>query len=379
MTPGPRLLLVGPLPIQGDVIGGTKVSFAGLVEGLEEDGRFDLRVHNISRARNGRGLLRRALDEASSLARLLGQLLNPRQRFDGVMLNISSGGLMKSGALVWLACRLRRTPLAVRVFGGDLDLFFESASAPSRWLTKRTILRADQVLLQTQALCERFADDQHDIRWWPTTRDVIRPNSSKGIPTGARRFLFLGQLRAEKGIREAVAAAACLPPDATLSIYGPAMPGFELDSQTLGERCVLHGPVPREQVPSVLAEHDALVFPTYHRGEGMPGIVIEAMQCGLPVIATRWRSIPELVEDGVNGLLVEPRDPGGLGRALARLMESDSLFQQMRMGAQVTGERFRQAHWQGTLVNWLYELTTATRGDPSKGAKLAPSLEPENQ
>jgi glycosyltransferase involved in cell wall biosynthesis len=60
---------------------------------------------------------------------------------------------------------------------------------------------------------------------------------------------------------------------------------------------------PAEVVPT-LRNYDALIFPSYYQGEGHPGVLVEAMMAGLPIITTQFRSIPELVQDGVNGLLM---------------------------------------------------------------------------
>src|SRR5262249_2153283 len=71
-----------------------------------------------------------------------------------------------------------------------------------------------------------------------------------------------------------------------------------------------------------------LVLPSYV--EGMPNALLEGMAAGLPVIASRVGAIPDVVEDGVSGLLVEPRDVEALSRALARLADSPS--DRWRMG-----------------------------------------------
>ena len=53
--------------------------------------------------------------------------------------------------------------------------------------------------------------------------------------------------------------------------------------------------------------------------DGIPNVLVEAMAAGLPVVTTRVSGIPELVEDGVNGLLVDPDDPDALAEALLRV------------------------------------------------------------
>jgi len=361
MNAEPRLLVIGPLPIEGDVIGGTKVMFQDTLSALEESGRFAVEVVNTSRSRVGRGRLRRAWGDFATLFGVLARLLSPRARYDAVFFNASSGGLLRSGPLVWAACRLRRWPLVVRHFGGDLDVFLERATSPGRALAERTVLRPELLLLETRALCERFETNER-VRWWPNTRDLRPPiqrdrQRDRGLGAEvATRFLFLSQLRPSKGAAEAIAAASALPAGATLDLYGPEMPGFDVRTALVGSRCRWHGPIPSEEVPAVLAAHDVLVFPSTHGGEGLPGVLIEALQSGLPVIATRWRALPEVVEDGWNGLLVEPRDLAALTAAMERLALDADLFRDLRRGALESGERYRMGDWGPKLCGWLEEL-----------------------
>ena len=56
--------------------------------------------------------------------------------------------------------------------------------------------------------------------------------------------------------------------------------------------------------PQLISEYDALVLPTYYDTEGHPGVLIEAMHAGVPVISTQVRTFPELVTNGSNGFLV---------------------------------------------------------------------------
>jgi glycosyltransferase involved in cell wall biosynthesis len=358
----PHVLLAGPLPIEGDVIGGTKVSFAALVDALTSCGELDLDVHDLSRARRGRSRITLAWLDLTALLRLLARILDPRRRFDAVMLNTSSGGALRSGPLVWFACKLRRTPLTLRVFGGDLDLFVERAGRFSRWWFEHTVLRAERVLLQTKGLCAAF-EPRARVEWWPTTRDLhCPPRGRDALEVGARRFLFLAQLRREKGVAEAVDAARSLPDGATLTVHGPAMPGFDMSTLPPNPKWSYGGAIAPEDVSAVLAAHDVLVFPTYHDGEGMPGIVVEAMQAGLPVVASNFRALSELVEDGLSGVLVPPRDEAALAIALCRLAEDRALLARLREGALAVGERYRTSRWTAKLCGWLGTGAPSTHG-----------------
>lgn len=76
----------------------------------------------------------------------------------------------------------------------------------------------------------------------------------------------------------------------------------------------------REDVRAVLWAADVAVVPS--RDEGLGLAAIEAMACGLPVVATRVGGLPELVRDGENGLLVEPEDPDALSAGIRQLLDS---------------------------------------------------------
>lgn len=85
----------------------------------------------------------------------------------------------------------------------------------------------------------------------------------------------------------------------------------------------------REDIPDLMAGADIFVMPS--RSEGLPMALIEAMAAGLPVVASSVGGIPEVVENGVHGLLVEPGDPVALAEAIAVLGRDPSL--RARMGA----------------------------------------------
>ncbi len=86
----------------------------------------------------------------------------------------------------------------------------------------------------------------------------------------------------------------------------------------LGRRVVFTGM--RLDVPELLSESAVSVLPSL--SEGLPNVLLESMAMGVPVIATRVGGNPEIIEDGMTGLLVPPRDPEALGRAICLLLEN---------------------------------------------------------
>jgi len=92
----------------------------------------------------------------------------------------------------------------------------------------------------------------------------------------------------------------------------------------LQEAVVCLGFVSAERKMQALAEADLFCFPTYYRAENQPGNLIEAMAFGLPLITTRWRSIPGMLPQAENYPgLVDPRSPEQIAAALRRLPEMD--------------------------------------------------------
>jgi glycosyltransferase involved in cell wall biosynthesis len=74
---------------------------------------------------------------------------------------------------------------------------------------------------------------------------------------------------------------------------------------------------------------DVFCFPTYFECESFGLVLLEAMACGLPVVSTRWRGIPSVVEDGETGFLVETHDPEAVADRLACLAQNVELREQM--------------------------------------------------
>ena len=103
----------------------------------------------------------------------------------------------------------------------------------------------------------------------------------------------------------------------------------------------------REDIPEILAASD--IFVLCSQWEGLPRAIIEAMLAGLPVVATRVGGVPELVDHGVTGFAVPPRDPEALAAALRKLLDDPELCRRMGKAGQ------KKALQDFSLERMLYE------------------------
>jgi len=93
----------------------------------------------------------------------------------------------------------------------------------------------------------------------------------------------------------------------------------------LTEKVVFTGDVSDEELPSFYAASDLLVLPSKDRSEGFGLTILEANACGKPAIGSNVGGIPDVIHDGLNGLLVPPNSPEALSAAITRLIGNDSL------------------------------------------------------
>lgn len=175
------------------------------------------------------------------------------------------------------------------------------------------------------------------------------------LPPG-RRILWVNRLDAQKGFPVAVAAFSKVLgeiPDAVLVVVGEGKDreALGLLTQDTRARVDMRGAVPNDQVPSYLAASEVFVSPAV--GQESFGIaLVEAMAAGLPVVATDIPGYREVVSNGVEGLLVPPRDPEALAAGLVTALTEPGLAK--RLG-EAGRERARTFDWP-IVVDRLEEL-----------------------
>jgi glycosyltransferase involved in cell wall biosynthesis len=262
-------------------------------------------------------------------ASLLPEALRRRRRVDIVL-----------GAFAypdgWAAVALARAmgvPAVVKVHGSDINVLGRGPLQSSvRW----ALQGADAVVAPSRALIERAIElgaDSDNARTIPNGVDtaLFRPaervpaREALGLDVGARWIVFVGRLEPEKGVGELLEALTKLTEserNVRLALVGEGRAAAEYQA-LVRERSlpvVFAGPRPHAEIARWLAAADVLALPSW--SEGTPNVVIEALACGRPVVATDVGGIPEVVQDPRLGILVPARDPSALASALGVVLRA---------------------------------------------------------
>lgn len=159
------------------------------------------------------------------------------------------------------------------------------------------------------------------------------------LPSNGKIFLFVGHIITEKGVLELVKAFHYLKKiESSILLvligYGDRIVQIEeeIKRSDLCESVLLPGYIPQGKLPLWINASDIFVLPSYQ--EGLPNAVLEAMACRKPVIATRVGGIPEIVSDGVTGILVEPRNVHQLREAMQILLQDEDLCLKLGVAAE---------------------------------------------
>jgi len=192
----------------------------------------------------------------------------------------------------------------------------------------------------------------------------------------AKKLLFVGRLAAVKGLPVLLEALVDLP-DTTLTVVGdgPDRAALQAQAQDLGlaDRVDFVGYKSQDEVAGYLKSHAVFVLPSF--AEGVPVVLMEAMAAERPVVTTRIAGVPELVEEGISGLLVPPGDVKALRDALKRLSDDPKLAAKMgKAGRKKVVQDYtakREAAWLSALFEGY--------GDGAPPLDIRPETLPETQ
>jgi glycosyltransferase involved in cell wall biosynthesis len=205
----------------------------------------------------------------------------------------------------------------------------------------------------------------------PRDRDGLRRELA--IPPGSKLVGFAGALEEGKGPSDLLEAVAGLPRNVHVLMTGEGPLRVRLEHRSL--EADLAGRVHllgwRQDFPRILRSLDAFCLPS--RQEGFPNAILDALAAEVPVIATRVGGIPEIVTSGQNGLLLEGRDPAGLGAAVMRVLDDRDFAASLVREGRRTVEEFTTDRMVDRTVRVYLEVLADRPGSVVSGGKGASS------
>ncbi len=211
------------------------------------------------------------------------------------------------------------------------------------WLYQsRTVIVVLSSRIKGYLTCHGF--DLPDMQLIPNGVDIthLRPKRTGDINNECMQVICVSRLSYEKGIDVLLQAWRLVyqqMPQARLIIVGdgPLQPQLECMAQALGIADTVEFTGLQRDILAQLQRAGLAVLPS--RREGMPNAVLEAMACGLPCVSTRVSGSEDIIQDGVNGLLVESEDYQAMAAALLTLLRDPVLIQEYGKAARETVEK----------------------------------------
>lgn len=249
------------------------------------------------------------------------------------------------------------------VVGGWLPEYIQERPALERKLKKLDCIYPETATMK-DALCGRGFSN---VVVMPnckrlqslTVEDLNGSIRENGQPL---RLCTFSRVMEEKGIGDAVAAVERVNERfgstvCTLDIFGQVEAGqegwFDQLRSAFPEGVRYCGLIPFDRSVQTLKDYDMLLFPTWYKGEGHAGTLIDAYASGLPVISSDWKYNPEMVQPGVTGLLYPAKDAAALADRIASVVEDPSVLPGMREACLAESRNYSPERVIGILADRL--------------------------
>ncbi len=344
-----KILMIGPFP---PPIAGATVSFQQISTEMKKI--KDIKIEIVKTWHNNRTWLTKIL----YAIKILYDVFLRIKRYDVIILFACQRAALSFGPAINLISKYFRKPWILRKFGGNFDILYKNSSLLKKAFIRHFILSANLCSFQSKREVEFFKKhlNTSNINWHANSRPMENKSKYFKKRSLCRSFIYLGRVTSTKGIKEIVKASDLIDENIKIDIYGTF--GNDIN-QTLFEnypKVNYCGVVSPDLVLETMKNYDALLLPSYFEREGYPGVIIEAYSIGIPVIATKWKAIPEIV-DNSSGILIKPGNTQSLKLAMQKLVEDNNYYQRLCRGAKKKSMDFSLSYWTRKLVEYCHSVT----------------------
>lgn len=217
----------------------------------------------------------------------------------------------------------------------------------------KTVTRLQKVngiyVQSTRMVASLQAAGLSNVRFLPNFKDFREPIPARAATQDQLSLVFLSRIIPDKGVEHCFEALRILAernrrPKVRLDLWGAIPDQYKEWFENLLQRNVpgVHykGPLEPGLVVDRLSQYDAMLFPTWYRGEGFPGVIIDAYAAGIPVIASDWHDNAEFVTDLQTGVIFETGSIDQLVASISRLLEQPELLAQMKHAATTAAKNY---------------------------------------
>lgn len=301
-----KILLIGPRTNKKDpsLTGGAIVLFENLISELKKKD-IDILVIDTNK--------KNYLNIIVAYISILLQIIIKQRSCQYISLH-SSRDYLIFGTFIVILGKLFKKNTSLRKFGGEAERTYSKSRGLKKSILRFVFSRVDTLFFEMKYLVDFFKNINNNTYWFPNVRNrLLEPKLPRKF---TKKFVFISMVRHEKGVDEILDASNQLNDSYMIDLYGPIKDKKYSEEYFNSYKVTYKGALNQDNVLKSLDKYDVLLLPTYYKGEGYPGIIIEAYSLGIPIIATSLQGIKEIVDPWETGILIEPKSINELTHAI---------------------------------------------------------------
>lgn len=340
-----KLLVIGPKP---PPLGGARIAFELLCENSDLfSNRFSSSFINIPLFR--KKYLKNLIFRIITIIKIFVKI--PFN--DVIVLHSSANFLFYFGPRIISYSKFFKKKIQIRFFGSKIDLLIEKKPK-----IKEKFLKADQILLETKGLIKFFkGSKKHSgLIWFPNSREIsdITPKYNDKL----NKLIYVGQLREEKGTLDLIQAFKRLNTNNSeiqLHLVGQIMQESISNSLKNNPNIIYHGVQSNVICRELISKSDIFIYPSKYISEGYPGVILEAMSLGKPILSTKFRFLTELVKDNYNGKLFDISSPREIRHQIDFYSNNPEKLKEHGYNSYVFSKKFDTNYWNKNAFNEILD------------------------
>lgn len=351
-----KILILGACP---PPFTGQSISLDKLKRSLINDSSFQVKHINFApknQHTTGKMNLLRAFETVSVILKYLIALIIFRPDIIYLTKGSSKWGFVRDYSfLVLRNLFCPKAKFIVHLKGGNYDVFYHDSSPKLKKYILRFVKNCDKIIVLGPSLismyefCPEVIGKIHVLYNALPQDNEVKPKINNN---NTLQVLFLSNLLLSKGYFDVLHASSklkdlnihfhfagefMLSPDDEISEFdvNKRKADFEnyIKNNGLIDKVTYHGVLVGDEKNKLLEWADVFILPTYYHVEGQPISIIEAMSFSNAIIATKYRSIPDIIEEGVNSIFVNSRDPESLVSAISELYYNRDELRSFQIGS----------------------------------------------